>query len=67
MTYGKITQITYEDMHKNKFDRKVENNFSDDTSFGHETKGLYMCYPMFNEEKEEEAESCVYLELSLEV
>lgn len=50
---------------------KVANNFNnDDNPFVDEPKGLHMCYPMFNQEKEnkqKEAESCVYLELSYEI
>ena len=50
---------------------KVANNFNnDDNPFVDEPKGLYMCYAMFNQEKEnkqKEAESCVYLELSYEI
>ena len=72
-TYGKITQTNYEKINKDKekYSMKMTNNFSnDDNPFVDEPKGLYMCYPMFNQEKEnkeKEAESCVYLELSYEI
>ncbi len=53
--YGKITQKNYEEIKKDKekYNMKVANNFSnDDNPFMDEPKALYMCYTMFNQEKE---------------